>query len=320
MNTIFKISPSFKTKPWGGDHLQQFLSTPNHENIGEMILLSSIDQFPTYITSGEHKGMLFSDYWKSIGMKQYEQSTHKQAFPFLLKILSTKEPLSLQTHPSGAYLKDKFNRDETGKLEAWIILDTEENAKIYFGLKNEYPTSILKDIETMPNPLSLFNQYTPQIGNSYKIEPGIIHGTEGSILLYEIQEPSDYTFRIYDFNRGRELHIEDALKVIKKVEPIISDWNKPLNVDLFQTNVVHIQQNISYRIEKIFEVLTYFGPEAKLYGEFGEFDVSWGDTFFCWKDLSLSLAIKERSNTSVSTLPLISEKEARLFISSSLEQ
>ena len=321
---VIHIAPHLVPKPWGGHHLNIFVEKQFkkfEENIGEIVLISSIDQFPTYISSGKYKGQLFKDYWNHVGLSRYNHITsQKKIFPFLIKILSTSEPLSLQTHPSTQDLKEKFGIDAIGKFESWIILQADKNAKIYFGLKNEYSIQELQNINLLEQPLNIFNQYSPKQGDTYQLEPGIIHGTEGELLIYEIQEPSDYTFRIYDFGRNRELHINEALKVIRKCEPKISTWDTSLNMDIFQTNVIPIAKKVKHTVTSIFEVLTYFGPEARLYGDFGSFNLFWGDTFLLWKDVECFVEINDLSNTgSIASLPLL-ENEGKLFISSSCEQ
>ncbi len=323
MESCIKIKPFFISKPWGGDHLRIVAKRRSESNeialqdIGEMILLSTIDQFPTYIETGSYAGKKFQEYWEEEGRLIYQRYTDEETtglFPFLLKVLSTNEPLSIQVHPSKEDLKNNFNIDDNGKFESWIILKADEEATIYLGLKKEYGLKDLGALNQNKNLLSLFNTYYPKQGDIYKLEPGLIHGTKGKLLFFEIQEPSDHTFRIYDFNRKRDLHIEEALKVVKNNSPQVHDWTTSLSCPAFNVNIKKAVHQKIYKTEKPFCVFNYFGPPGKILGDFGEWEIEWGDTFLCWSETDFKF--EESTSIPSSELPLTKLNEALFFLSS----
>ena len=321
------IRPHSVAKPWGGKHLNPWKQDKSREPIGELVLLSGIKNFSTYVENNGTQ-QTFQDYWEQKGKKKalHHGSQHEnEIFPILLKILSTQEPLSLQVHPSTQDLKKKFNKNDTGKFESWVILDSDENSNIYFGLKEEYSANDLTPEH--PNPLALFNNFHPKQGDIFELEPGIIHGTQGSVLFFEIQQPSDYTFRIYDFGRGRKLHLQEAKKVIQKKKVNRNKWSKSFKNKYFSLDIRRAHQIKNYEVKKTYEIFTYFGPSASVVGAFGSLGIEWGSTLLFWSgsfvsfeatSTSLRSATSGLDNTSpiFSELPLMNLNEARFFISS----
>ncbi len=321
------IRPHAIAKPWGGKHLNLWKQDKSQKPIGELVLLSGIKNFPTHVENGITQ-QTFQDYWEKKGKKKalhYGSQNKNEVFPILLKILSTQEPLSLQVHPSTEDLKEKFNKNNMGKFESWVILDSEENANIYFGLKDQYSANDLT--REHPNPLELFNIMQPKQGDIFELEPGLIHGTKGSVLFFEIQQPSDYTFRIYDFGRGRKLHLEEAQKVIQKKNVKKHEWSKAIKNKYFSLSIYNAHQIKNHKVKKPYEVFTYFGPPASVVGSFGSLDIEWGSTLLFWSGSFVSFEATSASlrsetsgpdNTSPNflTLPLMKHNEARFFISS----
>lgn len=136
----------------------------------------------------------------------------KQQLPILIKYIEAKETLSVQVHPNDEYAK-KYT-DDLGKTECWYITQADPGAKLIFGLKSELtPEELAKVIET--------NQLEAQLafidieaGDMVYIPSGTVHAIMGGIKLIEVQQSSDTTYRLYDWGRERELHIEESLAVI----------------------------------------------------------------------------------------------------------
>ncbi len=326
-NIPIVIQPLSISKPWGGDHLNLWNQKQNKEMIGELILISCIKKFPTYVEI-DNVRQTFQNYWKQEGQQKaikYGSRYQDGMFPLLLKILSTKEPLSLQVHPSTEDLKEKFNKNDIGKFESWVILDADDDAKIYFGLKDEYNQNDL--IKEHKNILNLFNTFQAKQGDLFKLEPGLIHGTQNSLIFFEIQQPSDYTFRIHDFGRGRKLHLEEAQKVIKKNNICKYDWSLPLKSKYFSLKILKSYEIKDYEIKKPYEIFTYFGPPGYFVGSFESLEVKWGSTLLFWRGSSISFVATSTSFDFKSSepteafsisfkLPLMDLDEARFFISS----
>ena len=321
MQTPIIIKPHIVYKPWGGDHFNSWRDRGRSNKIGEIVLLSSIKEFKTYIETHDNPPMSFADYWKRTG-KYIAKERGSQCggnFPFLLKFLSTKEPLSIQVHPSTEDLKTIFNIDGNGKFESWFILESKEDSKVFFGLKDKYNKKELLTLNERERPLELFNQFTPQVGDIFCLEPGLIHGTSGSLLFFEIQQPSDFTYRIYDFGRKRKLHLKEAQKVVKKRKPQIHDSSEVLITSEFSLRVKKATSLKDYKVKKPFETLTYVGPPSRLLGSFGMVDLKWGVTVLFWKDMELSFESSSDNlidGGSFETLGSMNRNEALCLLSS----
>ena len=317
MGDFFKIEPFLINKPWGGGHLDKLRSEPGAQSIGEAALVSTVEAFPTMISSGRYRNTVFRDYWLKEGQARAEQcgfiSPGHGDLPFLIKILSTREPLSIQVHPSDDDL-EKLGLTGHGKFESWVLLEVEKGAELYLGLKEGHDFNELKTIETLENPLEIFKQYNPAVGDIFILNPGLIHGTRGRLLFYEIQQPSDYTFRIFDFGRDRELHLSNAIAVSRNIEVQKGNWENELHCPAFNVKVLAAREGSGYSINNPFEVVSYFGPSCSLKCGHEEVSISWGDTLFFFRGSSFNISFSMREEDS--RLPLMNENDARFFFAS----
>ena len=141
-----------------------------------------------------------------------------QALPILIKKLQVDQYLSLQIHPSDEIALERHN--SLGKAEFWYILDAKPTAKIYLGLKEEMTATEFYNRCQDDTLEEVLKSYTPKKGECYYIEPGTIHAVGGGVTLIEIQQPSDITYRIYDWGRERnaetrrEMHLDMAIDSI----------------------------------------------------------------------------------------------------------
>lgn len=322
--SVIQLKPFFVKKPWGGNVLNSFSGEDKHP-VGEMILASTLDVFPVNAYLPEsNESILFKDYWETNApeiWKSLSNNPFPNEFPLLLKILATKEPLSIQVHPSDNDLKN-FNIKGYGKMESWVILDSSNDSVIYLGLKEKAEVASINEWITQKDAIEQFHSFQPETGNSYLITPGTVHGTRGEILFYEIQQPSDFTYRIYDFGRGRDLHLEKAKKVIKKNIPVQKRRFSAIDNNHFQLTIKNDIFNKTWNIDKIFQVVTFFGPASTLYfsennySEEKSIRVDWGDSFFFWKNSSFRLLLDEGNLSKTDGLPLTNEKDSRLFFAS----
>ncbi len=311
----FLLQPCFVPKPWGGPHLTPLAQAyQSPQPVGEMVLLSALEVFSTEIIAGLPEKQSFASYWQNEGLERARRLGYHGGpeFPLLFKMLSTNEPLSIQVHPSDENLK-AMGRPGLGKCESWVLLDHSADALLYLGLKKEHESFNLEQLETLEEPLSLFNQYKPARGDIYVLEPGLIHGTRGQLLFFEIQQSSDYTFRIFDFGRGRDLHLQDAQAVVNNRPVPRRDWSAPLQSNAFE---VRFESDIEreHEVSRLFEVVTYLGPPAELSAEFGSASIRWGSTMFFFKDSRFSIKLSD--SASDSSLALATAAEARLLFSS----
>ncbi len=271
---IFPLIPFAVPKPWAGGHLDNLANNRLDDKIGEYVLFSDLDQFPVRVRVGA-ENIPLSRFWRSLNLKEQE-------VPFMLKILSTAEPISLQNHPSDNDVT-KLGLSGKGKFECWSILEADQNACAYLGLKPGEQASILRSLETDRDPLSHFNVRTPKAGDVITLNPGLVHSTTGRILFYEIQQKSDHTFRIFDFGRGRTLHLDQAISCIHDQEPKISSFASKLNTEEFS---VAYHDMSSLKSEKLhfakqgreFSVFSWFGEKIRLSNQGQTYDMLWGDS------------------------------------------
>lgn len=217
-----KFDPIYQYRLWGGRKLEHLLSKPlpSDEPIGEAWILSDRKDHASEVTEGDLKGTtltkLMEQYRYEIMGKNGNNFKH---FPLLLKFLDCKEVLSVQVHPSDDQ-KDFIPEGDTGKTEAWIVLETSETSKIYSGLKKgTTKENLLESIENKSVDDQLYS-FVPKKDDAVFIHSGTVH-TLGGTVVFEVQENSDVTFRLYDWDRTdaktgkpRELQVEKALASI----------------------------------------------------------------------------------------------------------
>lgn len=217
-----KFHPVYKEKIWGGNKLNTILkkNIPS-EHTGESWEISAIEGSVSQVSNGPLKGKslteLQNEYGESfVGKKIYE--TSGEEFPLLFKFIDAKENLSLQVHPDDVLAKKRHN--SLGKTEMWYIMQADENAGIYVGFSKGTTKKDYLDHLEKEDLQSIMNFEPVQSGDVFFIKPGLVHAIGKGVLLAEIQQSSDITYRVYDWNRkdnqgnGRALHTELALDAI----------------------------------------------------------------------------------------------------------
>ncbi len=269
-----KLQPIIVPKPWGGSHLDSFRDNSRYSQpVGELVLYSTLDIFPVTVHVADRK----------IPAREYTCQ-----FAFMIKLLSTTEPLSLQNHPADEDI-EALGLTGYGKDESWLILDAAEDAEIFLGFKAGLGGDVLTRLDEHPDPLSLFQSYRPQIGDIYYLPAGLIHGTRGQIMLYEIQQPSDHTFRIHDFGRGRELHLEYASRVYRSHPPQVFQTGKFSNGKFsFETETLDGAYPWRHYFDRD-EIVTWLGTPGCILDGDERAPLRFADTFLAEKGNSLIL-------------------------------
>ncbi|MFR9165256.1 MAG: type I phosphomannose isomerase catalytic subunit [Dysgonomonas sp.] len=217
-----KFYPIFKEVIWGGSKIHKFKHIPSDQNnIGESWEISGLDNHISVVSNGELKGKNLKeliDIYKDrlVGKKNYE--IFGNTFPLLIKFIDAKENLSVQVHPDDSLAKKRHGA--SGKAEMWYIIDADEGATTYLGFrKRTTPEELAENIKqcTLEN---LLAEHKMEKGNVFFLPPGRVHAIGAGTFLAEIQQSSDITYRIYDYNRKdakgnlRELHTHLAEDVI----------------------------------------------------------------------------------------------------------
>lgn len=252
-----KFKPILKEKIWGGEKLSKILNKDSDsKNLGESWEISGVQDNISMASNGIYKGLSLNELLTTykndfLGRKNIQR--FGENFPLLIKFLDAKTHLSVQVHPDDEMASKKHN--SFGKTEMWYIMDSDDNAEIVLGLKNsEIDKNVLGDINAA-NVNSIFNTIKVKQGDSYFIPAGKVHAIGAGVLAAEIQQTSDVTYRVYDWDRtdnsgqGRELHTTSAIEATKIFKSNgKSDYklekNKTSNLvdcDFFTTNIFEVK-------------------------------------------------------------------------------
>ncbi|MDR3258457.1 MAG: class I mannose-6-phosphate isomerase [Fusobacteriaceae bacterium] len=246
--SILKLAPSCKNYIWGGNKLKkEYGKQSKDEIIAETWELSCHSNGHSLIINGAYTGKTLSEYIQINGSNILGTNCLKfKDFPILIKLIDAKENLSIQVHPDNKYALT--NEGQYGKTEIWYIVECDKRSYIYYGFNKEISRDEL--IERIENStiLEVLNKVYVKKGDVFFIEPGRIHSIGEGILLAEIQQSSNITYRVYDYGRigvdgkQRELHITKALDVLKIEKPKeIWDFNGHLaQCEYFQVNMINV--------------------------------------------------------------------------------
>lgn len=220
-NRFIKLAPTFKDYLWGGTRIRDELGKPcDSDIIAESWELSAHADGVCKVASGRYAGMYFNDYLQAIGKEALGwKCQHYDRFPILIKFIDAKNPLSVQIHPDDEYALK--NEGEYGKNEMWYVMDCDENAFIYYGTKDGVTKDEIAKCIANNTILDVLNKVKVHKGDVFYVKAGTIHAIGGGILICEIQQSSNCTYRMYDYGRRdkfgnlRKLHIKKALDVVK---------------------------------------------------------------------------------------------------------
>ncbi len=216
------FEPILKERIWGGTKLKTVFNKPiQSDSTGESWELSTVPGDISRIAEGEYQGKLLSDLISQFPEEILGEAVHKKfgtEFPLLFKFIDAKEDLSIQVHPNDELAKKRHN--SFGKTEMWYVMQADENARIVVGFKEKSSREeYLKNLEDKTL-LSILQEIPVKKGDVFFLETGTIHAIGAGIVIAEIQQTSDITYRVYDWDRvdaegkSRELHIDLALDAI----------------------------------------------------------------------------------------------------------
>lgn len=224
-----KFENIYYDKIWGGRALEKFRDNLPSGEIGESWDIAYHKNGEGIVENGYLKGKNFGELIKKFGVKLIGTKIEEGTFPLLIKLITAKDKLSVQVHPNDEYAKKEEN--DLGKTEAWYVLDAEEDACLILGTKN-CDKSKFKDAIENGDLDKYLNKIKVKKGDMFYVESGLVHAICDGVTIAEIQQSSDTTYRVYDYNRGREIHVDKALDVInfslkgEKSEGIIVSENE----------------------------------------------------------------------------------------------
>ncbi|MDU5109794.1 MAG: mannose-6-phosphate isomerase, class I [Clostridium sp.] len=198
-------------KIWGGRDFESFRSNLPEGMIGESWDIACHPNGIGIVENGEFKGISFDKLIEIYGHKLVGEKISVDKFPLLVKLINSKEKLSVQVHPGDEYAKKHEN--EFGKTEAWYVIDAKPGASLIVGTKNCDKTTFEKAIEE-GRVEDYLNRIEVKKGDCFLIDSGLVHAICEGVIIAEIQQNSDVTYRVFDYGRPREIHVEKSLDVI----------------------------------------------------------------------------------------------------------
>ena len=220
-----KLTPAFKDYLWGGTKLRDVYHKPcDFDKIAESWELSTHPAGQSKISGGEYDGLTLEEYFEKLGKAALGKNCQRfQDFPVLIKFIDAKDPLSIQVHPSDEYALRVEH--QYGKTEMWYVMDCEPGAYLYFGVNREVTREEFAQRIANNTVLEVLNKVDVHPGDVFFIQSGTIHAIGAGILICEIQQNSNCTYRVYDYGRvgndgkPRQLHVEKAKDVTALVPP-----------------------------------------------------------------------------------------------------
>ena len=215
MGHILRMNPVFKEMIWGGTKLKDIYGyeIPS-DHTGECWAISAHKNGDCTIADGEYKGKTLS--WLFENHRELFGNIEGDQFPLLVKIIDAKNDLSVQVHPDDVYAKEHEN--SLGKTECWFVLQADEETKMVMGHHAKTKDEFVKAIENDDYD-NLLNSFKIKAGDFFYIPSGTIHAICKGSLIYEAQQSSDITYRVYDYHRKdkdgneRQLHVKQSIDV-----------------------------------------------------------------------------------------------------------
>jgi mannose-6-phosphate isomerase len=213
LNSFLKLTPSYRDYVWGGDRLR-----PGHYPTAEAWVVWEGDVIESGPLVGKTLGQAAEEYGDALlGAKTTSRTGAR--FPLLIKLLDCAQWLSLQVHPNDQLAVELEGAGQFGKTEAWHILDAESDAKLIAGLKPNTPPDQLAESIRTGSVMDHVQYVNVKQGDTVFMPAGTLHALGPGLLVYEVQQTSDWTYRVYDWGRPatekRPLHIEKSIRATR---------------------------------------------------------------------------------------------------------
>ena len=275
-----KFAPILKDKIWGGSKLNQILDKDQASgNCGESWELSGVEGDVSKVKNGFLKGNDLNDLLEIymadlVGEEIYNKFGNE--FPLLFKFIDASDVLSIQVHPDDKLAKERHNA--YGKTEMWYVLDSEKDAEIIVGFNKSLGKKEYLDAFNRGKLSDILNVEKTKKGDAFFIPSGRIHAIGKGVLLAEIQQTSDVTYRIYDWDRkdkkgeGRELHTELAVDAIAydfqesyliNYQTKLNDSAQLVDTKYFTTNIIQIDKTIETDYTMLDSFIVYMCVEGE---------------------------------------------------------
>jgi len=273
-----KFKPIFKERIWGGQKLRRMFGKdlPANVNIGESWELADLPEDKSEIVNGPLAGRTIDQVIATFGAAITGKDDYQPPLPLLIKILDAQDVLSVQVHPDAATCKRTGKGDP--KTECWYIIDAQPGAVIYKGLKSGTTKQQFADAIANGTCEEYLVRVPVKVGECHFLPSGTCHAIGAGLLIAEIQQPSDTTYRVYDWNRvdpntaqGRQLHVEDAMESIH-FDPAgdnlsVKTIGRLVDADEFKVDKGHQAAGCEVLLSKQMKVLLILSGAGKITAE-----------------------------------------------------
>ena len=289
MQKVLMLEGKFVDKIWGGERLREdFAYDIESDSVGEYWAVSAMEEFPSLIINGELAGENLIEVYKN--EKELFGDSKEATFPLLVKIIDAKEDLSIQVHPDDEMGKRVEN--SLGKTECWYILNDNESSIIY-GLNAKDKDEAVKLINERKWE-EVLKEVPAKNGDFFFVPAGTVHAIKKGCLILEIQQASDVTYRLYDYDRKdkdgnlRDLHIEKSIEAIKlndidnKTETSVDGdlrLTKLTDNEFFQVRKYEIEGNKSFNRDSDYLIEAIIDGAGELIVDGETYQIKKGDFF-----------------------------------------
>lgn len=285
-----KMQPVCKDYLWGGERLKRFNKKSEGSIIAESWEVSCNEAGLTKVADGTYKGKTLKDVIE-MSKKDFlgESFVETKKFPLLVKLIDANKDLSVQVHPTKMTANEA--NGESCKSELWYIVDCDPNSYIYLGFNKDVSKEEFMHAIQEKTVCKLLNKIKVKKGEAYYIPAGTIHALGGGILVAEIQQNSNTTFRVYDYDRKdfagnfRELHVERAKDVLNFNKATQNNHLRE-NFSSFECGYFKVKketinkEKFILNVEKTFQIVQFISGNGKIIYENDVYNGDLGDTFF----------------------------------------
>jgi len=311
-----KFNPILKDKIWGGTRLKSIFNKPAvTDKLGETWELSGYEGDESVVTNGFLAGNNLTELieiymGELVGDKIFDE--FGLSFPLLFKLIDANDNLSIQVHPGDEVAAERHN--SYGKTEMWYVVAAEDGAELIIGFNKDCTQEEYLDALSKDKVEDLLQKVKVKKGDVFFIPAGLVHAIGRGVLVAEIQQSSDITYRIYDYKRTddngneRDLHTEEALDVIDfsaskdpktKYQAKVNESTNLISCDYFTTNIIQIDKpiNLNYATLDSFVVYMCMEGEMLIISEGEKLKVTKGDTILIPASLNELVLIPENKVT-----------------------
>lgn len=284
IDPMIKLTPVLKDYLWGGNQLKERYGIESDlDVVAEAWELSAHPDGESVVSTGRHKGLSFSKYIETVGKEMLGwKCSPLQSFPMLVKFIDAKGNLSIQVHPDDDYALEREN--QYGKNEMWYVVDSIPGSGLYVGFNKDVDRDEVRRRVQDNTITDVLNFYPTKPGDIFFIPAGTVHAICEGNLICEIQQSSNCTYRLYDYDRRdkfgnpRELHLEKALDVLNYDRYEVTKGN--VTCKYFETEILEVEEKlIRISDDRFLSIIVIDGEGEMSIGDY-KLDVKAGDSIF----------------------------------------